>query len=95
MAEQVADTYALPNRPIRVFAIALVKGGGDSLAMFTTCLDLTAAEAITRFASHWSIGMLRTLRKLTLRQHISKWALARPGSPKVRQLLENLVAMSS
>lgn len=161
VAEQVAHTYALPNRPIRVFAIAPVKGGGDSLALFTTCLDSTAEEAITNFASRWSIevtnhdtkqhlgfedpqswtakavqrtapiamllytlivlwfareghshvsplatpwnpkkttasfpDMLRTLRKLTIRQHISKWALAGPGSRKVKQLLENLVAMS-
>lgn len=162
VAEQLAHTYALPDRLIRVIAIAPVKGGGDSLALFTTGLDSTAIEVITRFAQRWSIevtnrdtkqhlgfedphswtakavqrtapiamllytlivlwfareghahwqpptrpwypqkttpsfpDMLRTLRQLTLQQHISKWALAGPGSRKVKQLLANLMALST
>lgn len=162
VAEQLAHTYALPDRPIRVVAIAPIKGQGDSLALFTTGLDSTAEDTITRFARRWSIevtnhdtkqhlgfedpqswtaqavqrtapiamllytlivlwfareghthwqpptrpwypqktapsfpDMLRTLRQLSVQHHISKWALAGPGSRKVKQLLANLMALST
>lgn len=39
--------------------------------------------------------MLRTLRRLSLRHSVSEWALAGPGSRKVQQLLENIVALAT
>jgi DDE superfamily endonuclease len=39
--------------------------------------------------------MLNTLRRLSIRQQISTWALAGPGSRKIQQLLENAVALAA
>jgi hypothetical protein len=39
--------------------------------------------------------MLATLRKLSVRQQVSTWALQGPGSRKVQTLLENVVSMAA
>lgn len=39
--------------------------------------------------------MLATLRKLSVRQQVSTWALKGPGSRKVQTLLENVVSMAA
>ncbi len=161
VTDQLAHTYAVPGRLLRVVAVEALRGGRDPEAFFSTDTTATAEQIIGWYAMRWSIevtnhdtkqhlgfedpqgwtrqsvertapiamllytlivvwfareghrdwrpldcpwytskthpsfaDMLRTLRRLSFKQHILKWALCGPGSRKVQQLLENMVALS-
>ena len=149
VTEQLAHTYAVPGRVLRVVAVEAVRGGRDPEAFFSTGTTATASQIIAWYAMRWSIevtnrdtqqhlgvedpqgctrqsvertapvampldtlivlwfareghrhrrplscpwdtsktlpsfaDMLRTLRQLSLKQHIVTWALRRPRSAK-------------
>jgi len=55
LADQVAQVYAAPTRPLRVVATEAVQGGRGQEAFYSTCWDATAEQVLGWYAMRWSI----------------------------------------
>ena len=58
LADQVAQVYAAPTRPLRVVAVEALKGGRGQEVFYSTCSDATAEQVIGWYAMRWSIEVM-------------------------------------
>ena len=58
LADQIAQVYAAPTRPLRVVAVEALKGGRGQEVFYSTCSDATAEQVIGWYAMRWSIEVM-------------------------------------
>ena len=58
LADQVAQVYAAPQRPLRVVATEAVPGGRGQEVFDSTCSDATAEQVSGWYAMRWSIEVM-------------------------------------
>jgi hypothetical protein len=58
LADQVARVHAAPERPLRVVAVAALRGGRGQEAFYSTRPDATAEQVIGWYAMRWSIEVM-------------------------------------
>jgi hypothetical protein len=55
ISECIARCYAVPARPLKVVAVQPLSGGRKPQAFFSTCVNDTAEQVLTRYAARWSL----------------------------------------
>jgi hypothetical protein len=55
VADQVARVHAVPQRLLRIVAVAPLTGGRKMQAFYSTCHEATAEQVLTWYARRWSI----------------------------------------
>lgn len=55
VVDAVACWHNVPDRPLRVVAIAPLSGGRPEQAFYSTCVDDTAEQVVVGYAGRWSI----------------------------------------
>jgi len=54
VAEAIARTFALPERPLKIVAVEALAGGRGMEAFYSTCVQATAEEVLTWYSMRWA-----------------------------------------